>query len=170
MLDSAEIGICEINSITPYAITKQFYTKVWINEAVRVKVMLDSGSAGNFMSLQAVQRCGLKTQSHKTPLSVTHVQGGKVGIVTEQVRCRMRKGTHSEDITFDVVPLGRHAIIIGMPWFKVHNPLMDWKECRVFFESSYCREKCIGMTPEEMDEMEIMEIGAISEDEKGTIP
>ncbi len=34
MLDSVEIGVCDINSITPYSITKQFYTKVWINEAV----------------------------------------------------------------------------------------------------------------------------------------
>ena len=101
---------------------------------------------------------------------MTHVQGGKVGIVTEQVWCRMRKGTHSEDITFDVVLLGRHAIIIGMPWFEVHNPLVDWKERKVFFESPYCREKCIRATLEEMDELEIMEIAAVSEEEKGTIP
>ena len=122
------------------------------------------------MSPQAVQRCGLKTQPRETPLSVTHVQGGKVGIVTEQVRCRMRKGTHSEDITFDVVPLGKHAIIIGMPWFEVHEPTLGWKERRVFFESPYCKEKCVAMTPEEADDLEIMEIAVVSEEEKGAIP
>ena len=170
MLRSVKIGVCDINAVTPYSITRQFYTKVWINEAVQVKVRLDSGSAGNFMSLQAVQRCGLKTQSHETPLSVTHVQGGKVGIVTEQVWCRMRKGNHSEDITFDVVPLGKPAIIIGMPWFEVHEPALGWKECKVFFESQYCKENCTGIAPEDMDELEIMEIAAVSEEEKGTIP
>ena len=110
-----------------YSITKQFYTKVWINKAVWVRVMLDSGSAGNFMSLQVVLRCGLETQSCETPLPVTHIQGGKVGIVTEHVQCRMRKGSHSEDITFDVVPLGKHAIIIGMSWFEVHEPVLGQK-------------------------------------------
>ena len=82
-LASIEIGVCD----TPYTISKQFFTKVWINEAVQVKVMLDSGSAGNFISPEAVQRCGLNTQPQETPLSVTHVQGGKVGLVTEQVQC-----------------------------------------------------------------------------------
>ena len=82
----------------------------------------------------------------------------------------MRKGTHSEDITFDVVPLGKHAIIIGMPWFEVHEPTLGWKERRVFFESPYCKEKCIAMTPEEADDLEIMEIAVVSEEEKGAIP
>ena len=82
-LDNVEIGICD----TPYKISKQFFIKMWINEAVKVKVMLDSGSVGNFISPDAVQQCGLNTQLRETPLSVTHVQGGKVGLVTEQVRC-----------------------------------------------------------------------------------
>src|SRR5258707_13212311 len=153
-LVSVEIGIC----LTPYTISKQFFIKMWINEAVKVKVMLDSGSAGNFISPEAVQRCGLRTQSRETPLSVTHVQGGKVGMVTEQVRCRVRKGTHLEIITFDVVPLGKHAIIIGMPWLQAHNPHMDWVTRKVSFQSEYCKENCIGSMIEDDGELAIMEI------------
>src|SRR5258708_23098442 len=89
-LVSIEIGIC----LTPYTISKQFFIKMWINEAVKVKVMLDSGSAGNFISPEAVQRCGLQTQSRETPLSVTHLQEEKVAMFPEQVRCRGQKGTH----------------------------------------------------------------------------
>ncbi len=143
---------------------------MWINEAVKVKVMLDSGSVGNFISPEAVQRCGLKTQSRETPLSVTHVQGGKVGMVTEQVRCRVRKGTHSEIITFDVVPLGKHAIIIGMPWLQVHNLYMDWEKHKVFFQLEYCKKNCIGSMIEHDSELAIMEITAVSEEEKQAIP
>jgi len=165
-LASVEIGVC----CTPYTISKQFFIKVWINEAVKVKIMLDSGSAGNFISPEVVQWCGLITQPRETPLSVTHVQGGKVGLVTEQVRCRMRKGTHSEIITFDVVPLGKHVIIIGMPWLRVHNPNIDWDKCKVSFESPYCKENCIKITDEEMEELEIMELAVVLDDEKQTIP
>ena len=166
-LENVEIGICD----TPYEISKQFFIKMWINEAVKVKVMLDSGSAGNFISPDAVQRCGLNTQPRETPLSVTHVQGGKVGLVTEQVRCRVRQGNHSEFITFNVVPLGKHAIIIGMPWLQIHNPNMDWEKSKLSFNSDYCRANCIrNRGQEDEGDLEIMEISVVSEEEKGAIP
>ena len=165
-LASIEIGVCN----TPYAISKQFFTKVWINEAVQVKVMLDSGSAGNFISPKVVQRCGLNTQPRETPLSVTHIQGGKVGLVTEQVRCQMHKGNHSEYITFNVVPLGKHAIIIGMPWLQVHNLCMDWEKCKVSFKLKFCMENCITITSKDLEELEIMEISAIGKEEMDIVP
>ena len=158
--NSVEIG----SVITPYTITNQFFTKMWINKAVKARVMLDSGSAGNFMSPQVVQRYGLITHKRETPLSVTHIQGGSVGIVTEQVRCNMRKGDHSEEITFDVVPLGKHVIILGMLWLKVHNPQLDWSMCKVTFDSGYCQKNC-----RNEDEWEIFEVAAIMEEEKASI-
>ena len=79
---------------------------MWINKAVEVKVMIDSGSAGNFISPATVEKYGLTTHMRNTPLSVTHVQGGSVGIVSEQVTCEMSKDAHNETITLDVVPLG----------------------------------------------------------------
>ena len=133
--------------------------------------MLDSGSAGTFINPEVVQRCGLNTQPRETPLSVTHVQGGKVGLVTEQVRCQMRKGNHSEYITFDVVPLGKHAIIIGMPWLQVHNLRLDWEKCKVSFESEFCMENCITiMNKKDLEELEIMEISAIGKEEMDIVP
>ena len=169
-LDSVEIGVCGINAVTPYSIIKQFFTKVWINKAVEVKVMIDSGSAGNFISPATVEKYGLRTHMRSTPLSVTHVQGGSVGIVSEQVTFKMSKDAHSETITLDVVPLGRHAIILGMPWLRVHNPSMDWETLKVTFNSKYCNRGCIGVTQEEAEELEDMELAVVSEREKGLIP
>ena len=169
-LDSVEIGVCGINAITPYSITKQFFTKVWINEAVEIKAMIDSGSAGYFISPATVEKYGLVTHMRDTPLSVTHVQGGSVGVVSEQVTCEMSLGTHKETITLDVVPLGKHAIIIGMPWLRVHNPNLDWQTQQVTFNSEYCNRGCIGITQEEAEELEDMEIAVVSEKEKAIIP
>ena len=132
---------------------------------------MDSGSAGNFISPEAVQRCGLETQPRETPLSVTHVQGGKVGLVTEQVQCQMHKGNHSEYITFNIVPLGKHVIIIGMPWLQVHNLYMDWEKRKVSFKSEFCRENCITITNKrDLEELEIMEISAIGKEEMDIVP
>jgi len=132
--------------------------------------MLDSGSAGNFISPAAIAKFGLKTHKRHIPLKVTHVQGGSVGTVTDQVQCVMRKGTHREEVTFDVVPIGKHAIIIGMPWLKIHNLHLDWATRKVAFSSDYCKENCIGFTDGDLEELEIMEISAVSQEEKATIP
>jgi hypothetical protein len=170
LLDSVEIGIC---ALTTYSITQQFFTKVWINEAVEAKIMLDSGSAGNFISPSAIERYRLKTQPRETPLSVTHIQGGTVGTVTEQVRCNMRHGDHMEEITLDVVPLGKHAIILGMPWLTAHDPHINWVNRKVTFSSEYCKENCLPRLQEaegDIEELEIMEVAVVSEEEKETIP
>ena len=156
-VDSFEIGIVAM----PYVITKQFFTKVWINEAVWVKVMLDSGSAGNFISPGMVTWCGLTTHKRERPLSVTHVQGGKVGMVTEQVLCTMRKGKHSKLITFDVVPLGKHVIIIGMPWLQAHNPTINWDRHKLSFTLEYCERNCVNAWLEDSEELEIMELAVV---------
>jgi hypothetical protein len=55
---SVEIGVCDLNGITSYSLARHFTTPVWINEAVKLTAMLDSGSSGNFISPIAVQKYG----------------------------------------------------------------------------------------------------------------
>jgi len=33
---------------------------------------------------------------------------------------------HTEQIQFDVINMENHAMILGMPWLKRHNPRVDW--------------------------------------------
>ena len=83
----------------------------------------------------------------------------------------MHKGNHLEYITFNVVPLGKHAIIIGMPWLQVHNLCMDWEKHKVSFESEFCMENCITITSKkDLEELEIMEISAIGKEEMDIVP
>ena len=83
----------------------------------------------------------------------------------------MWKGNHSEYIIFDVVPLGKHAIIIGMPWLQVHNLRMDWEKRKVSFKSEFCMENCITiMSKKDLEELEIMEISAIGKEEMDIVP
>ena len=74
------------------------------------------------------------------PLQVTHVQGGAVGLVTEQVVCWVDIGDHHEMVTLDVVPLGKHAIILGLPWLQQHKPTISWRNGQMSFPSLYCHE------------------------------
>ena len=38
-----------------------------------------------------------------------------------------------EKIVFDIVPMSRHVVILGMPWLRQHNPQVDWKTGRFTF-------------------------------------
>ena len=40
----------------------------------------------------------------------------------------MRIQRHHEDITFDVVGMAPHHIVLGMPWLKKHNLVIDWRK------------------------------------------
>jgi len=136
--------------------------------------MLDSGSAGNFIHPIEVKRLGLAPLPREQPLAVTHVLGGKVGQVTQQVKCIIDIGDHSEEITLDVVPIGTHAVILGLPWLRVHQPYVAWQENTVTFPSKYCEENCKGdsstlhypiHSQAELAEFEPMEIDMVTTEE-----
>src|SRR6266853_7050791 len=50
---------------------------------------------------------------------------------------------HSEMITFDVAPLGKHNIILGLPWLQHHSPIIQWASRKITFLSDYCKEHCL---------------------------
>ena len=52
-------------------------------------------------------------------------------------------GNHSETLTFDVTPLGKHNIMLGLPWLQRHNPTIHWCSSKVTFISDYCEECCL---------------------------
>jgi len=84
-----------------------------------------------------------------------------------------------EEITLDVVPIGKHAVILGLPWLRVHQPYVAWRESTVTFPSKYCEENCKGdssilhypsHSQAELAEFEPMEIDTVTTEELDTIP
>jgi len=175
LLDSSEI-----NAITPYTISNPITTLVKIDQTAQTLAMLDSGSAGNFIHPTEVLQLGLVVQPREQPLAVTHVLGGKGGQVTQQVKCTINIGDHLEEITLDVVPIGKHAVILGLPWLRVHQPYIAWQDNTVSFPSDYCKENCnfgdsstihhISHNQAELAELKPMEINLVTTVEQGTIP
>ena len=52
-------------------------------------------------------------------------------------------GNHSETLTFNVAPLGKHNIVLGLPWLQWHNLTIHWCSGKVTFISDYCEERCL---------------------------
>jgi len=175
MLRTREIG--QISSVyvaeTLYEIIQQFMVKANLNKAGIVMALIDSGSAGNFIHEKVVKEMKLPTIARKTPLRVTHVKGGQVGMVHTQVKCYLRirdmdENSHREIITLDIAPIGRHQVILGLPWLKAHQPELDWGGLKLRFNQEHCREQCllgqgIGIACISMEEIEVMEIKAQEE-------
>jgi len=109
------------------------------------RAMVDSGAMGNFMSPATVTRLGLTTELKEDPYHLSTVDGTPIEqnegtICIETAEQQMRILEHIETIRFDIAPLGRHEIILGMPWMQKHNPTIDWKQGSLALRR--CRKKC----------------------------
>ena len=54
---------------------------------------------------------------------------------------------HRELATFQVANLQHHEVILGMPWLREHNPIIDWKEKKITFNSKRCTTFCLNSSP-----------------------
>lgn len=111
----------------------------------RLWALIDSGSTGNFMSPQTVSKMRVVTELKEEPYELTLIDGNPIEIAKgtiacETTVCTMAIGTnHQEEIRFDLAPLGRHMVVLGMPWIKKHNPSVDWVQETLKFDRCDCQ-------------------------------
>jgi len=48
-----------------------------------------------------------------------------------------------EKITLDVTPIGKHELILGIPWCTYHGVQFDWKNCDILTWSPECEGRCL---------------------------
>jgi hypothetical protein len=51
----------------------------------------------------------------------------EAGPITEVVDIVLRYKGHSERAIFAVMAIRQEDVILGLPWFKEHNPEVDWR-------------------------------------------
>jgi len=54
---------------------------------------------------------------------------------------------HEEDIRLHCIKIGNAPIILGLPWLKLHDLVIGWKNHTVKFYSDHCAEKCLPSSP-----------------------
>ncbi len=93
--------------------------------------MLDSGAAGNFMSLDFARECSISLIQCLSPLTVEAVDGRPLGTgeITHLTSKRnMTTGIlHQETIQFYIISTSHAPIILGLPWLRKHNPNISWQ-------------------------------------------
>jgi transposase InsO family protein len=106
----------------------------------KVKIMIDSGANGNFMSPEYASRHQIPTRDKEKPYSLALADGtpiahGKVRTETQSVTLDIED--HQEQIVLDVTPI-KFDIILGISWLERHDPVVHWRKRILEFPNCDC--------------------------------
>lgn len=101
-----------------------------------VKVLIDSGSMGNFVDPRIVEQRRLKTVG-TSPQEISFANGGK-GLCDKEVKAALELGNYKQNINLKVADLSGHDVILGKPWLEIFNPSIDWVKNSIRFTFNGC--------------------------------
>ena len=102
-----------------------------------VKMLIDSGATGNFISDAMVTALKLQVQEEEDCHEVTLADGTDVstaGYVQFVMKCGDVKGK----IVARVFPNLHKECILGIPWLEYENPIIDWARRQVTIQRPGC--------------------------------
>jgi len=111
--------------------------------------MIDSGATEDFIDKEVCNKQVIKMIKAKSPREI-YLADGKPsarGPVTHMTKVPMDISSLREFATFQVANLQNHEVILGMPWLREHNPMIDWNDKRITFNSERCTTWCLKSTP-----------------------
>jgi hypothetical protein len=80
------------------------------------KVIVDSGSTNNLVSIEMVEKLELETVAHMSPYKVSCLQKGHQVIVTKPCLVEFKIGGYRNEILCDVIPMDVCHLFLGRPW------------------------------------------------------
>jgi hypothetical protein len=131
-----------VSAITLYHLVRLLTTPITLADSIKTTAMVDSGTMGNFIHPRFIELHELVTKPRE-PLVVNDVNGRLLSRINRQAEIWMTIGGHSKMLTFDIAPLGKHNIVLGLPWLQQHNPIMQWSSGKLTFASDYCERHCL---------------------------
>jgi hypothetical protein len=131
-----------VSAITPYHLVRLLTALITLADSIKMTAMVDSGTMGNFIHPRFIKLHKLVMKPCE-PLVVNDVNGRLLSCVDRQAEIQMTIRGHSEMLTFDVAPLGKHNIVLGLPWLQQHDPIVQWSSGKLTFASDYCERHCL---------------------------
>ena len=139
LTEAYKLGTQEIRASTGIG---QIVLDVEIN-GDRIRALIDSGATANFVSPRVVSEHGWETRVMDQAYPLLLVNGeetpeGRVQV--ETCPLSMNAERHSEKIVLDITEIGKHEVILGMPWLRQHNPTVDWGKGLIKFDKCQCQD------------------------------
>ena len=121
----------EISSLAEATNTAALTFKGTLNHAP-IRILIDSGAMGNFVSQQAVDHFSFSLKSVPS-IPIVFMNGAK-GVCNKAIPAAyLCFQDHEERIDLRVVSLPNHDIILGKPWLEKWNPSINWRTHQITF-------------------------------------
>jgi len=111
--------------------------------------LVDRGASENFVDKAYTEASGIPMQQKATPRRVLTEDGSEVtgALVTHDAQVHLTINHHEQDIRLHCFTIGNAPIILGLPWLKLYDPVIGWKNHTVKFHSDHSAEKCLPSSP-----------------------
>lgn len=103
---------------------------------------LECGATDNFYDLDSAQKRNLPLTVLSLPRQLYLVDGSLAACITHTTTIKIDIMGHKESVTFFLTNLGKYELILGRKWLRKHNPLVNWAQDVVSFNSEYCKTYC----------------------------
>lgn len=116
---------------------------LWVfNVKAQTEALIDSGASANFIDKSFARSNNLVTYTIANPHTVYNVDGtvNKAGQIKEYVRAYVNIGDHKSTHKLYLTNLGKKEVILGMPYLRLHNPEIDWRQGE--WRYTRCPEHC----------------------------
>ncbi|KAL0198415.1 hypothetical protein M9458_006955, partial [Cirrhinus mrigala] len=115
--------------------------------SVPVKILLDSGASGNFISSYRLAALSIPPQRQSPTYHITNIQGkplgrGLVQFCTPELELKIGV-LHSERLSLLVLEEANVDIVLGRPWLVHHQPVIDWEYGEPKRWGSICYNQCL---------------------------
>ncbi|KAL3980939.1 ETS domain-containing transcription factor ERF [Sarotherodon galilaeus] len=110
-----------------------------------LKALIDSGAEQNFIDASLARRLHLNTEPLPRSLQVTALSGQRlpnITHITEPILLTL-SGNHSETIQLYVFQAPLTPLVLGYPWLRHHNPVINWIKESIVGWGEACHMSCL---------------------------
>ena len=122
-------------SISSNQVSRVFSAQVELSTStghrVLASALLDSGANSCFMDREFALTQNIILNKLPNPVVVGVIDGRPIAsgdIVEESESIRVVLGNLASIISFNIISSPEHSLVLGLPWFELHNPTIDWRK------------------------------------------
>ena len=103
------------------------------NQIIETTAIIDSGATGSFIDLELVALAEFPIKKLDKQVKAYNVDGttNSKGNIIWETNVDLLFPKHRENVRLMILNLGCKQIILGMPWLKRWNPIIDWINKRI---------------------------------------
>ena len=125
------------------------------HHTTKVAAMVDSGATSLFINHKYANNHKMLKEPLTHPITLYDIDGSwnEAGSITHKVKLLLKVGQDKENFNFYVTSLGPEKVILGLPWLRHCNPVINWQKGTMKLSADQ------GMNPEPL-ELEVTKIVA----------